>query len=149
MTTEVQIGRNASHLHLLRKVVSRTARTACWLGMSRKAIQETEDAVSQACIAAMGESADDLNTLIKVSVSADSTGVQVDITNPLSGYLPLTTAEYADDGLGTMAQIGRLVDSVELISGENCSTIRIVKRARKIDTTPAIAAAYLTKSLQS
>ena len=145
MTTEVQIGRNRMHLQLLNKVVSRTA---TWLGISRRESQDMEEAVSQACLMAMGESSDDATTPLNVKVSADTLCVTVDITNPSVGYVPLDMAEYADDGSGAMAKIGRLVDSVELISGENSATIRITKQARK--AAAAVAAVnYLSASLQS
>jgi hypothetical protein len=146
MTTEVQIGRNRTHLHMLGKVVSRTA---TWLGISRKDSQDMQEAVSQACLMAMGESSDDTTTPLKVRVSADAISVTVDITDQSVGYVPLHMAEYADDGSGTMAKIGSLVDSVELISGDNSATIRITTQARKIAASAATTASYLSTSLQS
>lgn len=146
MTTEVQIGRNGTHLIFLQKVITRTA---SWLGMSRKDIQETEDAVSQACLVAMGDSGEESTTPLNVRVSADAACVTVDITNPHAVCVPLSTSEYADDGQGAMSLLGRLVDSVELISADDGATIRITKRARKVQGTAAVSAAYLSTSLQS
>ena len=146
MTTDVQIGRNRLHLQLLSMVISRTA---SWLGMSRGDIQEMEDAVGQACLFAMGMSGDEVDTPINVRVSAAASCVTVDIMDPCICCMPIHAGEYADDGSGGMAQIGCQVDSIELISGHDCTTIRIIKRARKAETVPPVTAAYLTTSLQS
>jgi hypothetical protein len=134
------------HLHLLGKVVSRTT---TWLGISRKDSQDMQEAVSQACLMAMGESSDDTTAPLNVRVSADTLSVIVDITNSGVAYVPLHMAEYADDGSGTMAKIGCLVDSVELISGDNSATIRITKQARKTSAAAVVPANYLSTSLQS
>ena len=142
MTTEVQIGRNRVHLELLRKVISRSA---SWAGMTRKDTLETEEAVSQVCTAAMENCAEDVDTPLTVSISADPSSVTVDIRESFAGYLSL----WSDYGDEAMAQTRQLVDAVECTTAGNCATIRLTKRARSAEPSQDMVPVYAVSSLQS
>jgi hypothetical protein len=145
MTTEVQIGKSRLHLELLRKVISRTA---SWLNMSRKDIEDTENAVSRTCLWAMNESNDGAAKPVCVRVSAIEACVVVEITNSSARYTPLVTSEATEDLVGEMDVIRSLVDNYELLPGDNTATIRLTKRSRAQVSATSESAAYLTNSLQ-
>ncbi len=145
MTTEVQIGKSRLHLELLRKVISRTA---SWLNMSRKDIEDTENAVNRTCLWAMNEGHDGAMKPVCVRVSAVETSVVVEITNSSARYTPLVASEATEDLVGEMDVIRSLVDNYELLPGDNTATIRLTKRSRALAPATAESPAYLTNSLQ-
>lgn len=143
MTTEIQIKRSRSYLPHLRRIVSCVAAR---LGMSRKDIQETEDAVSEACLTSIEMAPGCQDPSLSIRLTTCGTYLTVEISDPYvdsdSKYqerLACLKSDIDDE------RAGRSLDGIELVRGEIGATIRITRHARVYDSAPA--AAYQLSSL--
>lgn len=131
MTTEVQIKKHRRYLPHLRKVVACIAQR---LGMSRSDIVEAEEAVAQVCESSMAELGNDSEQSLRIRVETFVNGLTVEIIDPCFAFDPLcsqsTLEEMADaDGI---ARALMLADNVELVMGDEGTTIRLTKYAEKL-----------------
>lgn len=132
MTTEIQIKRDYSHMRHLRRIVSFIGGT---IGMTGREIEDTERAVTEACLASMDDRVwNSGGTLpdgcLSVRVSADD------------GCMTIAITHAADDD-DSPAQPGRhshmlerirdLADAVELVRGDVAETIFITKYAARVE----------------
>lgn len=140
MITEVQIRKSRSYLPHLRRVVSGIA---VRLGMSRRAVEETEDAVSEACSGSI-DAADAQGGSLSIKLSVHEACMTVDITDSASEYSEGWLGE--GEGARISECISDLADAVRLIEDDSGATVRIVKHVRglkpaSMDTMPYLAAA--------
>ncbi|HUV05310.1 MAG TPA: ATP-binding protein [Armatimonadota bacterium] len=145
MFTEVQIKKCDSHLARLRRIVSCIG---AGLGMSRKEIEETENAVNEACLRTADSSSDGS---VSVKLGADDSHMTVEVTDPYSDSGAACSGDSQHDAI--LERIGHLVDRVEVVRGPEAITVVITKYAAKQDPALSRPVRYLaslsTTSLQS
>ena len=140
MTTEVQISKCSSHLSHLRTVVSFAAAR---LGMSRKEIEETQSAVNEICQRSIDLAADhqDANLSVKLAVFDDY--MTVEITDPCVHVSSLMTTEFYGCHSNILETVGQLADRVDITRNEDGSTVKIMKYASRVNSTPVGVTNYV------
>jgi anti-sigma regulatory factor (Ser/Thr protein kinase) len=128
MTTEVHIKKSRSYLPHLRKIISCVAAR---LGMSRKDIQDAEEAVSTVCLNSIDRASQGHDGNLSIKLDTSGAYMTVEITDPCIDFDPICAGACFGNNGGSLESISRLADSVEFIRGEEGTTIRIVKRAKK------------------
>ena len=145
MITEVQIKRCDSHLLRLRRIASCIG---AGLGMSRKEIEETENAVNEVCSKTADSSRDGS---LSVKLGAHDSHMTVEITDPCLDCSSACSSEAYHAGV--LERVGHLADRVELVRGDEGITVVITKYAAKQDPALSKPIRYLasvgTTSLQS
>ena len=140
MTTEVQIKKHRSHLPLLRLVVSCISEK---LGLSRKDIEETKNAVSEVCSESINMASDCADENLSIKLSTHGTDMTVEITD-MSPKARASAEGLTGDNVysNVLERICHLADDVELLGEEAGATIRIRKCARQPASSEA--AGYVT-----
>jgi|GEM_PF-2500808 len=130
MTTEVQIRKHRRYLPHIRKIV---ACIAAKLGFSRLDLDETEEAVEAVCAGSM-DRAEGIDDSLLIRLDAHDQCLTVEITDPCIDFDPLCSSPLGAEGflsLGVPSAL-RFTDGVELIRGDEGTTIRLTKYANKL-----------------
>ncbi|MCL6518544.1 MAG: ATP-binding protein [Armatimonadetes bacterium] len=135
MTTEVQIRKSHRYLPQLRKIV---ACLAAKLGMSWKDIADTEDAVSEICSISIDRANGKCEENLFIKLVVYGTCMTVEVTDPSKAIDPKCSANGCQNEYRQVLEWDRLLelaDNVELIRGDEGTTIRIIKYADRLRNT--------------
>jgi anti-sigma regulatory factor (Ser/Thr protein kinase) len=146
MTTEVQIRKNRRYLPHLRKIV---ACIASRLGMSGADITQAEDAVSEICGNSIDRSGGESDENLSIRLETRDRCLTVEISDPRVDFDPVcsTMSAIGEYSLSDLGRVIALTDGVELISGDEGTTIRLTKYAERLRAPCALDMQVLQSSL--
>lgn len=133
LATEVYIRKNHAYLPHVCKIVSSIAAGS---GMSRGDAEQMERAVSEVCLNSMDPASDSQGGGLSIRLSTGESFVCVEVTDTSS--MPVSLGWVVNGELQVPDGVSRLVDGIEILSGDEGATVRITKSSRKPDMTPGV-----------